>query len=189
MIFALTAGGSLSFYCFTTYMQKFLTNSGHFSKAAASEISAASLVVYLMAQPVGGWLGDKVGRRALLACAFAAGALATWPLMSAIAATDNPWIALGLVCAALVILTGYSSVSAVVKAELFPAHVRGLGVALPYAMANAVFGGTAEYVALAFKQAGHEMLFYLYVSLVLAGAAAVAIAMRETRTASLILED
>jgi MHS family alpha-ketoglutarate permease-like MFS transporter len=189
MIFALTAGGSLSFYCYTTYMQKFLTNSGHFSKAAASEISAASLVIYLLAQPLGGWLGDMLGRRALLAGAFAVGAVMTWPLMSAIAAAHSAGLALALVCAALVILTGYSSVSAVVKAELFPAHVRGLGVALPYALANAVFGGTAEYIALAFKQAGHEAAFFVYVSLVLAGAAAVAFFMRETRTASLILED
>jgi MHS family alpha-ketoglutarate permease-like MFS transporter len=97
--------------------------------------------------------------------------------------------AFGLVMILALCHSGYAAVNAVIKAELFPAHVRALGVSLPYAMANAVFGGTAEYVALAFKQAGHEMLFYLYVSLVLAGAAAVAIAMRETRTASLILED
>jgi MHS family alpha-ketoglutarate permease-like MFS transporter len=189
IIFALTAGGSLSFYCFTTYMQKFLTNTAHFSKPVASEISAASLVVYLFAQPLGGWLGDRVGRRALLAGAFVVGAAATWPLMSAIAGARSPWIALALVCAALTILTGYSSMSAVVKSELFPAHVRGLGVALPYALANAVFGGTAEYVALAFKQAGHETGFYIYVSAVLAVAGAVALTMPETRTASLILED
>ena len=189
IIFVLTAGGSLAFYCFTTYMQKFLTNTGHFSKPVASEISAASLVVYLFAQPLGGWLGDRVGRRAVLAGGFVLGAAATWPLMSAIARARSPWIALILVCAALVILTGYSSMSAVVKSELFPAHVRGLGVALPYALANAVFGGTAEYVALAFKQAGHEIGFYIYVSVVLAVAAVVALSMRETQTTSLILED
>jgi MHS family alpha-ketoglutarate permease-like MFS transporter len=125
----------------------------------------------------------------LLAGAFVLGAAATWPLMSAIAGARSPWFALGLVCAALFILTGYSSMSAVVKSELFPAQVRGLGVALPYALANAVFGGTAEYVALAFKQAGHEVGFYIYVSVVLAVAAVVALSMRETRAASLILED
>jgi MHS family alpha-ketoglutarate permease-like MFS transporter len=187
LVFALTAGGSLGFYCFTTYMQKFLTNTAHFSKAVASDISAASLVVYLLAQPLGGALGDRIGRRALLTGAFLLGAATAWPLMSAIAGASSPWTALALASAALIILTGYSSVSAVVKSELFPAHVRGLGVALPYALANAVFGGTAEYVALAFKQAGHESAFYFYVSLVLALAGVAAVLMRETRGA--IAED
>ena len=79
--------------------------------------------------------------------------------------------------------------SAVVKAEFFPSEVRGLGVALPYALANAVFGGTAEYVALSFKHAGQESGFYLYVSAVLAVSGMVALGMRETRSASRIVED
>ncbi len=189
IIFALSAGGSLAFYCFTTYMQTFLTNTAHFSARVASTISLASLVVYLLVQPVGGWLGDKLGRRTLLTAAFVVGALGTWPVMSAIAQASTPWIAFALACTALLVLTGYTSMSAVVKAELFPSEVRGLGVALPYALANALFGGTAEYVALSFKHAGHESGFYVYVGVVLAVSAVVAAMMRETRTASLILED
>jgi MHS family alpha-ketoglutarate permease-like MFS transporter len=189
IIFALSAGGSLSFYCFTTYMQTFLANTAHFSAKVASNISFAALVVYLLAQPVGGWLGDKLGRRTLLAAAFVVGAAGTWPVMSAIAGAHDPWFAFGLACAALLVLTGYSSMSAVVKAELFPTEVRGLGVALPYALANALFGGTAEYVALSFKHAGHESGFYVYVSAVLAVSGMVALGMRETRTASRIVED
>ena len=65
---------------------------------------------------------------------------------------------------ALVIVTGYTAINAVVKAELFPAHIRALGVALPYALANAIFGGTAEYVALWFKSSGMESGFYWYVT-------------------------
>jgi MHS family alpha-ketoglutarate permease-like MFS transporter len=189
IIFALSAGGSLAFYCFTTYMQTFLANTAHFTARAASNISLAALVVFLLAQPLGGWLGDKLGRRTLMAAAFVVGAAGTWPLMTAIADAHSAWLALALVCVALVVLTGYTSMSAVVKAELFPAEVRGLGVALPYALANAVFGGTAEYVALSFKQAGLESGFYIYVGVVLAISGSVALMMRETRTASLILED
>ena len=189
IVFALSAGGSLSFYCFTTYMQTFLVNTAGFSKQTASWISAASLIVYLFAQPLGGWLGDRLGRRTLLAGAFLVGGALTWPVMSAIAGARSPWLALALACAILIVLTGYSSMSAVVKAELFPAQVRGLGVALPYALANAVFGGTAEYVALAFKKAGHESAFYVYVSIVLAVAGLVALAMRETKATSRIVED
>ena len=189
MIFTFTAGGSLAFYCFTTYMQKFLTNTAHFSRAAATEISAASLLVFLAIQPVLGWASDKLGRKAMLVAGFGLGALTTWPLMTAIGQAKQAGGALILVCAALAILTGYTAVSAVVKSELFPTGVRALGVALPYAAANAVFGGTAEYIALAFKQAGRESAFYIYVSLVLSLACIVALRMRDTQKASLIAEN
>jgi MHS family alpha-ketoglutarate permease-like MFS transporter len=186
VIFVLTSGGSLAFYCYTTYMQKYLTNSGHFSKDAATAVSAASLVVYLLIQPLLGWIGDLIGRTRLMALGFALGALTVWPIMTAIAATRSPALALALICAALVFLTGYTSVNAVVKAELFPTGVRALGVALPYALANAVFGGTAEYAALAFKQAGNEGGFFIYVGVVMAAAAVTAFFMGDPRHLGLI---
>ena len=67
-----------------------------------------------------------------------------------------------------------------VKAELFPANIRTLGVALPYALANTIFGGTAEYVALAFKSAGLERGFYWYVSGMIAISLIVYLRMSET---------
>ena len=91
--------------------------------------------------------------------------------------------------ASLVVVAGYSSVNAVVKAELFPTEVRALGVALPFALANALFGGTAEFVALAFKQAGRETWFFTYVTVVIAGSLAVYALMRDTRAHSRIAED
>jgi len=188
IIFVLTSGGSLAFYCYTTYMQKYLTNSGHFSKDAATAITAASLIVYLLAQPLLGWLGDLVGRARMMAVGFTLGALAVWPIMTGIAATPSATLALGLICAALVLLSSYTAVSAVVKAELFPTGVRALGVALPYAMANAVFGGSAEYAALAFKQAGRESAFFVYVAAVMAAAAIAALVMGEPRRLGLIEE-
>lgn len=148
MIFWLTAAGSLAFYAYTTYMQKFLVNTAGFSKDAATGITAAALIVYMFCQPLFGWISDHIGRNRSLAIGFGLGALATYPAMSTIAGTDNAFLAFLLMTGLMVILSGYTSVSAVVKAELFPAHVRALGVAVPYAAGNAVFGGTAEYVAL-----------------------------------------
>jgi len=54
--------------------------------------------------------------------------------------------------------------TAVVKAELFPARIRALGVGLPYALTVAIFGGSTEYVALWVKDAGHEPVFFYYVA-------------------------
>ncbi|WP_443749220.1 MFS transporter [Asticcacaulis solisilvae] len=163
-VVGLTAGGTLAFYTYTTYMQKFLVNTSGFSKEAATAISAVTLLIYMVLQPAFGALSDRVGRKPLLIGFGVAGTLLTVPIMHGIASTHNGWVAGGLILLALIIVSGYTAINAVVKAELFPAGVRALGVALPYAVAVSLFGGSAEYVALWLKQAGQETTFFWYVS-------------------------
>jgi len=170
-------------------MQKFLKNTAGFSDEVATRISAGSLLVYMLIQPLFGALGDRVGRKTLMAVSFGSILLFTYPLMTTLAHTHDAWMAFALVIAAVIMLSGYTATNAVVKAELFPTHVRALGVALPYALANAVFGGSAEYVALWLKQQHIEAWFYLYVSAVALAALIVALRLRETSQHSLILED
>jgi MHS family alpha-ketoglutarate permease-like MFS transporter len=189
VIFVLTSAGSLAFYAYTTYMQKFLVNTAGFSKDAATGISAGSLVIYMLIQPVFGLLSDRIGRKTTLIFAFGVGMLITFPAMGAIAATHDAVLALVLIVLLLAVLSGYTAVNAVLKAELFPAHIRALGVALPYALANSIFGGSAESAALWFKQQKMESGFYLYVSVVMAAAFVVALRLRDTNRESLILED
>ena len=189
MVMGLTAGGSLSFYAYTTYMQKFLANSAGFSKSAATEIAALALIGFMAVQPAMGWLSDRVGRKPMLIASFGLGALMAYPLFTAIAQTHQAWLAAALLLGALTVQSAYTSISAVVKAELFPTQVRALGVALPYAIANAAFGGTAEYVALWFKQHHLESGFFIYVAAFSTLACLVAILMRDTQATSAILED
>jgi MHS family alpha-ketoglutarate permease-like MFS transporter len=188
MVFVLSGAGALTFYSFTTYMPKFLTGTAPFSRPAATEISAASLMVLMVVQPFFGWLGDTIGRKRLLIFAFAAGALTTWPILTTLAATRDPLAALALISAALICLAAYTAVNGLVKSELFPTELRGLGVALPYALANAIFGGTAELVAEAFKKVGTERGFFVYVSVIAAAACLVAVRMRDTQKTSLIAD-
>lgn len=188
-IFGFTAGGSLAFYAFTTYMPKFLVGTSGFAGPTATAITAGALVVYLFALPFFGWVSDHLGRKATLFLAFGGGGLAAYPALTAIAGTQNALVAFLLVSMLVVLLSGYNSVSAVVKAELFPANVRALGVALPYGMATATFGGTAEPIALAFKQAGNESGFYVYVAIGLLVAFLIAFMLPDNRKHSLILED
>ena len=120
--------------------------------------------------------------------AFGLNALIAYPLFTALSTAKSESLAFGLALTGLLVNALYTSVGTVVKAELFPANVRALGVALPYALATATFGGTAEYVALWFKQAGFEHGFYLYLSAMSAMAFAVALFMRDTKHKSLIAE-
>jgi MHS family alpha-ketoglutarate permease-like MFS transporter len=189
LVMALTAGGTLAFYAYTTYMQKFLVNTSGFSNASATQITAAALFVFMLLQPVFGALSDKVGRRPVMIGFGISGVALTYPIFRLLEGTTDPYAAFGLVLAALMVVSGYTSINAVVKAELFPAHIRALGVALPYAIANTIFGGTAEYVALWLKLHEMERAFYWYVTAMIAVSLIVYVRMRDTRRASLILED
>ncbi|QWT20918.1 MFS transporter [Bacillus sp. NP157] len=189
LVMLLTAGGTLAFYAYSIYMQKFLVNTSGFSRETASQINAVTLFVFMLLQPVAGALSDRIGRKPLMIAFGILGVLGTYPIFSTLETTRDPVIAGLLVMAALVIVTGYTSINAVVKAELFPAHIRALGVALPYALANTIFGGTAEYVALSLKDAGWEQGFYWYVTAMIGISLLVYLRMRDTRTQSLIVED
>ena len=157
-------GGTLAFYTYSTYMQKFLVNTAGMAKDRATLISAASLFFFMLLQPLIGALSDRIGRRPVLIYFGVMGTLTTVPILSLLQHSNNPWFAFALIMFALVIVSGYTSINAVVKAELFPVEIRTLGVGLPYAVAVSVFGGTAEYLALWFKHVGLESGFYWYVT-------------------------
>jgi MHS family alpha-ketoglutarate permease-like MFS transporter len=163
-VVGLTLGGTVAFYTFTTYLQKFMVNTSHIDAATVSWINFAALLVFVVLQPLAGALSDRIGRRPLLLGFGVLGTLATVPLLSTLARTSAVVPAFLLMLGGLVIVTGYTSINAIVKAELFPTNIRALGVGLPYALTVAIFGGTAEYVALWFKQAGMESVFYYYVA-------------------------
>jgi MHS family dicarboxylic acid transporter PcaT-like MFS transporter len=163
-----TAGGSLIFYTFTTYMQKFLVNTGGMNAKTASYVMTGALFLYMCMQPLFGMLADKIGRRNSMMWFGGLGTLCTVPLLMTLKTTTDPLIAFGLITLALAIVSFYTSISGLVKAEMFPPQIRALGVGLSYAVANAVFGGSAEYVALSLKSQGMENNFYWYVTVMMA---------------------
>ncbi|MBV9078261.1 MAG: MFS transporter [Methylobacteriaceae bacterium] len=176
-----TAGGSLIFYTFTTYMQKYLVNTAHMAKETANLVMTAVLFTYMILQPPFGALSDRIGRKWSMLLFGGLATLATVPLMQAIGGVTNPYLAYLLIVAALAIVSFYTSISGLVKAEMFPAEVRALGVGLSYAIANAVFGGSAEYVALWFKDQGVETWFFWYVTALCAVSFVTALTMLQHR--------
>ncbi|NTZ83219.1 MFS transporter [Burkholderia metallica] len=163
-----TAGGSLIFYTFTTYMQKYLVNTAGMQAKTASNVMTVALLVYMLMQPVFGALSDKIGRRTSMILFGSFAVIGTVPLMHALKNVTSPVAAFVLITVALAIVSFYTSISGLIKAEMFPPEVRAMGVGLSYAVANAIFGGSAEYVALWFKSIGSEETFYWYVTVLCA---------------------
>ena len=181
IVLAFTMGGSLYFYTFTTYMQKYLVNTAQMDARAVTFVMTVALIIYMLLQPVFGALSDRIGRRNNMILFTALGALTVVPILFALGGVASPAMALLLVLLALAIASFYTSISGVVKAELFPPELRALGVGLTYAVANALFGGTAEYVALWLKQAAHESWFAWYVAGIVAIGFAASLIMPDTR--------
>ncbi|MFP7656257.1 MFS transporter [Chryseobacterium proteolyticum] len=188
-VVGLTLGGTLAFYTYTTYMQKFLVNTVHLTKEQSTLISFVSLFIFACLQPVFGGLSDRIGRRPLLLGFGILGTLCTVPLLTALSTTTSMWGAFFLIMAALIIVSGYTSINAVVKAELFPSEVRALGVGLPYALTVAIFGGTAEYIALWLKQADMEPYFYWYITACIFFSLIVYARMKDTKETSALNKD
>jgi MHS family alpha-ketoglutarate permease-like MFS transporter len=149
--------------------------------ATASEVMTGVLFDYMLLQPVFGTISDRIGRKYSMICFGGLATLATVPLLSALGHVGSPYSAFALVLAGLAIISFYTSISGLVKAELFPTEVRALGVGLSYAVANALFGGTAEYVALWFKSVGVESWFFWYVTALCALAFVASLLMPDTR--------
>ena len=186
IVIGLTMGGTLFFYTFTTYMQKFLVNTVGLTKGESTLVSSANLLLFMLLQPVMGAASDRFGRRPMLITFGVLALFATVPLLSALSQAQDAWTAFFLILIALTISSLYSSISAVVKAELFPVEIRALGVGLPYAIAVSIFGGGAEYIALWFKSIGHEAWFYWYVTGCVFCSLLVYLFMREPQRESLI---
>lgn len=180
LVVGFTIGLTVSYYTFTTYMQKFLVNTAGFSKTDATSVTVITLIVFMLAQPVFGALGDKIGRKRMMILYGVLGVLTSIPILLLLEQTTNFWMATGLIILAQLILSISTSISAIIKAEMFPPNVRSLGVSFPYALAVALFGGTAEYIALLFKGLGHAHWFYIYLTGCITLSLIVSIVMRDT---------
>jgi MFS transporter, MHS family, alpha-ketoglutarate permease len=184
LVVGLTAGGTAAFYTYTTYMQKFLKLSVGLSDDQTTAVSAASLIFAMCLQPIYGAISDRIGRKWLLIGFGVGGVLFTIPILTSLQAAKGALAAFLLIAAAWLIVSGYTSINAVVKAELFPTIVRATGVGLPYALTVSIFGGTADSIALWFKSIGHENWFGYYLTGMIAISLIVYVFMRDTKADS-----
>jgi MFS transporter, MHS family, alpha-ketoglutarate permease len=167
LVFLITAGGTVAFYTYSINAPAIVKSTFGSDRAlTATWINLLGLIFLMLLQPLGGLLSDRVGRKPLLVFFGVGGVLYTWVLLTYLPQTTSVVWAFLLLAVGYVIITGYTSVNAIVKAELFPAEIRALGVGLGYALANSAFGGTAPMLYQAAKP-DHVTLFIVYVTVVI----------------------
>lgn len=186
LVVGLTAGGTAAFYTFTTYMQTFVRLSVGLDATTTTLVIFFTLLFAIFLQPIYGAISDRIGRKPLLIFFGVVGTLATVPLLTALQGTKSAFTAFLLICAAWVFTAGYTSINAVVKAELFPTNVRAMGVGVPYALTVSIFGGTAPAIALYFKSIGHEEWFFYYLAGIIFLSLLIYATMRDTKHASIM---
>lgn len=164
IVVGLTLGGTVAFYTFTTYLLSFMRLTSHIAPSVVTVINFTALLVFILLQPAAGALSDRIGRRPLLLFFGFGGTLLTVPLLMLLAQTQNPYTAFLIMLCSLILVTGYTSINAIVKAELFPTEIRALGVGFPYGITVAIFGGSVPVIALKLREVGHEEVFYYYVA-------------------------
>lgn len=158
----ITAGGTLAYYTWTSYLPTYAELRTGLAKGDALLAGTLSLAFFALLQPAGGLLSDRYGRKPSLLFFGLGFALLVVPLLHAL---DGSFLSLLLVqCAGMVLLTGFTSISAAVNAEVFPARVRAAGIGFPYSLTVALFGGTAPYVATLLQDLGRPGLFPWYVA-------------------------
>ncbi|OTG66365.1 MFS transporter [Acinetobacter silvestris] len=168
LVVGYTSAGSLTFYMLTVYAKTYITNLG-FGDRVSGYMMTIALFVFMCAQPLFGMLSDRIGRRASMMWFSASSAIFVYPVM-VIAMhyfSYSAVIVTLLLIFLMMLLSFYTSISGLVKAEMFPPHIRALGVGFAYAVGNAIFGGSAPAVALQFKSMGHENTFFIYVIIML----------------------
>jgi len=168
LVFGITAGGTIAFYTYSVNAPAIVKSTfGADGALTATWINLLGLIFLMLLQPVGGIISDRVGRKPLLIFFGVGGVLYTYVLLTYLPQTTSPVMAFLLTAIGYVIITGYTSVNAIVKAEVFPAEIRALGVGLGYALANSVFGGTAPLLFQASKSADQVGWFIFYVTVVI----------------------
>ncbi|MFI2614604.1 MFS transporter [Streptomyces sp. NPDC018584] len=178
LICGITAGGTIAYYTWTSYLPTYAELNTDISKSQALLAGTLSLAFFALLQPVGGLLSDRLGRRPPLLFFGVGFAVLSVPLLKSLNGSFGSLLLVS--CAGMVLLTGFTSISAAVNAEVFPARVRAAGIGFPYSLTVALFGGTAPYMGTLFKEIGRPGLFPWYVAVICLASSVVYLRLPET---------
>jgi MFS transporter, MHS family, alpha-ketoglutarate permease len=182
-VIGLTLGLTIAFYTWNVSAPSMAINVHKVNPSEALWAGTAANVLFLLFLPLWGWVSDKIGRKPVLAIGFLGAAAAHFPAISLL---DNTGFRLGLAMTIVMFfIAAVASIIPAVFAEIFPTAIRNIGVAVPYSICVALFGGTAAFIQAGLSQAmgpaSGATAFGIYVAVSLVGSAITVLSLRETR--------
>lgn len=178
-VVGVTIAGTLIYYVWVTYMPAYAHLATGIPLKTALLANTLAMVVFIVLLPFGGLLSDRLGRKATMTT-FAGGFVVfSWPAFHFL--SNGLWSVFVIELIGLVLIVGYSANTAAIMAEQFPAEVRTTGIGLPYALAVAIFGGTAPYVTTWLNANHFGNLVWIYVAIAGVIGVAVYLTMPETK--------
>ena len=159
-VIALTSGVTVAFYTWGVNAPAYAISTQGADSHVALWAGLIAQVVYILALPLWGALSDRWGRRPnFIVFGITMAALAfplTWVM------GGEGWRITISMAIALTMISAAMSIDPAYFAELFPTRVRASGLAFPYAMGIAFFGGTAPYLHTWMADRGTEWMFTAY---------------------------
>ena len=178
-VFGVTIAGTLLYYMWASYMPTYAKVATGIPLSQALTANFIAILVFLVLLPFAGLLSDKIGRKPTMT-AFAGGFLIfAWPAFHFLNGSFVSLLIIEII--GIVLLLGYSANCAVIMAEQFPAEIRATGIGLPYALAVAIFGGTAPYITTWLNSSGLGGWVWLYCAIAAAIGVVVYLTMPETK--------
>jgi MFS transporter, MHS family, alpha-ketoglutarate permease len=184
-VVGITIAGTLTYYVWISYMPGYAHAATGIALQDALLANTVAIAYFLCLLPFVALLSDRYGRKPTL-LAFAIGfVVISWPAFQLLE-IGGFWSLLLVELIGVTVLAGYSANCAVVMAEQFPAEVRSTGIGLPYALAVAIFGGTAPYITTWMTTSGLRGYVWLYVAVAALIGVAVYATMPETKGKELV---
>jgi MHS family proline/betaine transporter-like MFS transporter len=147
--FGFTVAWTVCFYVLLTYMPSWTAKYMKLTPAMALWSNTIGLIALIVGIPIMGHLSDRYGRRPLLMISCAAFILVPWPLFTYLASGNVPYATLVLIQIGIAILISlYSGAGPAAIAEIFPTRSRSTWMTTGYALAVAIFGGSAPYLSI-----------------------------------------
>lgn len=145
--FLLISGAFVTYWLILSFMPTYISEFLELPISAGFSLTALTLVAYMVALPVAGYLADKYGRKPIMLIGSGGIVLFSYPLFNILANTDSYLTMAIVVCIEAIIFAMFQGPNTVAMSELFPAKVRVSGFSVPYQIGSAVFAGTAMMAA------------------------------------------
>ncbi|CEG92237.1 MFS transporter [Propionibacterium freudenreichii] len=169
-VIGMTCGLTVAYYIWSVSTASVAQKNLGYSTNDAFGASIIGNLVFMVSLPLWGMFSDRFGRKTNMLIAMIGCAVLYVPLNNMVRGGNEFWRLVLAICVMLVLLGAYLAIAPAAYAEMFPTEVRATAFGVPYAIAIALFGGTAPYIMSAWAATPNRFVIYVIVLLLISAA-------------------